>query len=1309
MKNCADLRARSITGRAKTLCLSATALSFAAMCHPAMASERPYGSFKLMTYNMHFNGYSDGANIDKLSRIYKAVDPDVIALQEIFPIPLLPANYNYTAELANMLKRQQIGDYRHITYAQPGGNLLAEYLLDPIRNLLVSGDRSVLARLPGSQGVVDPYLWNNPMPYTLLDAGNGLPQTLIGTAHISAADDPSKDWNLQDFGKTRLIHAKRFNQIALGMNTPMILAGDFNAGDISERGLHDRNGSEEAQSYPRGEYIDKDGTYAKKGEKVPSNLPITLNVLKKQYVLLQSESERERFGPAHGDDNNYTYPYNRSWDLKHIAGEFASSEHWDRQKVDHIFAARPFGKWWAINNQNGEVSGAIRNDLTTYTTMENGKAVSHDISDHTPVANRLQWVGPQIERSSYWSWGNKDWTKLVWSAQAQKNPVKTEDGGKTFYLTRNNDRKDMYLGQVSDENGKPNLSYLADLVERQNDPLVQPMDGWQWLWLSLGDKFRRGPLLQELNDRLALAKTPLNCQSNYSTDSRFTSADLANIKALCFDDHTIFDEVRIQDGLTVRVDEDAALGRSFTQSGKGMFDAALPVVTLNDGTLKISGSQMKLLDRDVRLEGVGGAINVDAWDNNVATSRPISGSGNFIKDGAGTLTLAANDRNSYTGRTIIRGGTLALSGNGDISASESVELYNPGTKLNIAATSYGPDHNGSLTIRNISGQKGTALELGNKPLILNNAHDTLYEGTISGSEISTLTKEGAAQLKLTGDSSQSYRGKTYVNNGTLRVNGKLGGTVVVDDGWHYTVWPFGYWGGGKLDGTGEVGGINMISGKFSPGNSVGVMHVPGSVNFGANNEYQLEASPAGLDQLFVGGVASLDGALTLMPEIGSKVENSTDVLNLLGQRLVIISAEGGIHGHFASQKSDYLFIDNRLDYGANEVGTTLYRNDKSFADLGRTINERSTAGALEALGRGNKLHDMITISTDAAAVTQFYAASAADIHASIAGTLATDQRFVSEAATDRVRGALGGLAINPVPVLETNATGPIGSSSDQKSNAFWTKIYGASSSIDSDGNATARDRNIGGFVAGVDGLLPSGPFGEDWRFGLLAGYGQTVLDGSGSNASVDSLQLGAYGGTKVQNFDLTYGVNLGHHSIETSRFANFADMASSFDGDYNATSVQFFGEAAYDINTSFARLEPFAGVNYTHLKTQDFSETGDIAALSGLATSTDLTTTTLGLRASRDFRLADTVQLTTRGMLGWKHVLGDVVPEANLAFAGGKSFPIKGLAMARDELALEAGFDIGFGKRTSVGVSYSGLVSERGVDNAIKADLSVRF
>ena len=138
------------------------------------------------------------------------------------------------------------------------------------------------------------------------------------------------------------------------------------------------------------------------------------------------------------------------------------------------------------------------------------------LSDHEPVAHVVKWVGPALETYTTGA-GTADEaeaTRLVWGGAA----AVFEEKGKVFYLTRNNMRTDLYLGQISDENGMP---VLAGLTETEK-------------------------------------KTLLDCASD---DPRFQAA----IQEYCIDDHSFIGETLVTDGGTVIVDEDAALGNATAQ------------------------------------------------------------------------------------------------------------------------------------------------------------------------------------------------------------------------------------------------------------------------------------------------------------------------------------------------------------------------------------------------------------------------------------------------------------------------------------------------------------------------------------------------------------------------------------------------------------------------------------------------------------------------------------------------------------------------------------------------------------------------
>lgn len=113
--------------------------------------------------------------------------------------------------------------------------------------------------------------------------------------------------------------------------------------------------------------------------------------------------------------------------------------------------------------------------------------------------------------------------------------------------------------------------------------------------------------------------------------------------------------------------------------------------------------------------------------------------------------------------------------------------------------------------------------------------------------------QGSALWTVTG--SKSGTTPVTIRSGMLRMNGSIGGLVTILSG-------------GTLGGTGQVGSIDN-QGIVGPGNSIGTLTVSGNYVQRSSGTLQIEVSPTASDKLAVGGTASLDGTLQVLPEIGT--------------------------------------------------------------------------------------------------------------------------------------------------------------------------------------------------------------------------------------------------------------------------------------------------------------------------------------------------------------------------------------------------------------------------------------------------------
>lgn len=177
---------------------------------------------------------------------------------------------------------------------------------------------------------------------------------------------------------------------------------------------------------------------------------------------------------------------------------------------------------------------------------------------------------------------------------------------------------------------------------------------------------------------------------------------------------------------------------------------------------------------DGNLTFVSNGIGTPAVDFNQSTAGnfagSISGAGQWIKDGTGSLTLAG-DLSTFAGAFTINQGTVLLTGNGNLQGAD----VSDGGALDISGTT-----GSTSTIAGISGA-GT-VTLGTHTLVIDNAANENFSGGISGN--GGVTLNGGTQ---TFSGSNTYLRGTTINGGTLVISsdanlGDSTGGVVLDGG-----------------------------------------------------------------------------------------------------------------------------------------------------------------------------------------------------------------------------------------------------------------------------------------------------------------------------------------------------------------------------------------------------------------------------------------------------------------------------------------------------------------------------------------------
>lgn len=769
---------------------------------------------------------------------------------------------------------------------------------------------------------------------------------------------------------------------------------------------------------------------------------------------------------------------------------------------------------------------------------------------------------------------------------------------------------------------------------------------------------------------------------------------------------------RLSEGV-LSVSQDASLGDA---SGG---------LTFNGGTLRVTGQSFSQTSRNLQWSTQGGAFDIASASNRFTVGQALSGAGDLVKLGAGTLVLTGT--NVY-GNTRVEAGTLV--GNTD---SIRGNLLNNGFVVfdQAASGTFGGDISGSgeatkagagvLTLSGRSAQNwrvtaGTLAASGGAlsgnvdvgaagALHLDAPQSSTYSGVLSGT--GGLSKTGAGMLALTGDSA-GFAGTTRIDQGILSVGingqGKLGGQVTVARD-------------AVLQGTGTVGGTTVQAGGIiAPGNSIGTLRVAGDLTLEAGSVYRVEADSQSneSDRIAVSGTANLGGSVLHVGPDG----------NLAGERSYTILTANRINGAFDSASSAFAYLDANLGYDAQAVTLRLDRKrvpvepttpstpgtrPMRFADAAGTSNQRAAANALDSLSGANPLYQYVLTLPEGAPAGVFDSLSG-EAHASVTSGLNNLGGLSRNLPFKSLRANLDAGLAPGAATAQAGGTSPASALPGSAAQPAWAELVGTWQTLDGNGNASRVDQRTGGVFVGADHAVGGG-----WRLGGALGYTDSRIrvDANSSKADVDSYSATVYGGKAFQagpgKINLLVGAGYTWHDVSTTRNVAVAGQQDKLTADYGASTGQLFTEVGYAWPVAErTQLEPFAGVAWSDTRTRGFQESGGMAALSGESNRNSLTTTTLGLRGKTAFSAGKT-EGVLRAAAGWRHAFGDVESRTRLAFNGSQPFTVSGAPLARDAAFTELGVDIAVSRSATIGITYSGQFGGGNRENAGSVGVTWRY
>jgi outer membrane autotransporter protein len=645
---------------------------------------------------------------------------------------------------------------------------------------------------------------------------------------------------------------------------------------------------------------------------------------------------------------------------------------------------------------------------------------------------------------------------------------------------------------------------------------------------------------------------------------------------------------------------------------------------------------------------------LDFADTSTAANATISLTGGAV----GQLRNSASGGSATF--TVGAGSSLTLGGASTLSTARLI--LNAGT-LDISAHNAGNVVAGSIESNGDIALGANTLETGG------NNRSTTYSGVVSGT--GGLEKKGTGNLILTG--TNAYTGNTNVSGGTLSVNGSIANSadVFVNTG-------------GTLGGSGTVSTtVVNTGGTIAPGNSIGTLTVNGNVTFNNGSTYSVEVNSAGAsDKLVVNGTVTINAGTTLAVKPFNVGE--TGVTYGLTTTYTLMTSTGALTGTFSNITNAFAFLDATLTYGANNVALTLKRNANALTSVTNTPNQRAAATGVNSTGSGTIYGAIIGLS--AADARAAFDLLSGEIHASVETALVEDSRFAGETVNGRMIAVRRG-------------------ESDVSHNV-WLQGFGAYGTWAGDGNAATAQRSTGGFLIGSDGEAF-----DKVTAGLFAGYSRASLDVTArrSSATIDTYQVGAYGGTSLGDLAFRIMSAYSFHDIGTSRSVGFTGFSDTLTGRYQAGTGQVFGEVSYDFKPAVGTvISPFANLSYVRLDSRGFREAGGAAALSTGADSANTVFLTVGV-SGRTMLDTGAMPLELSGRLGWRHAGGNVGMDRSLSFATGSVFSVGGVPVGRDTAVIDAELAFKVAPAANLSLRYSGQIGSGVSDHSFNARFDVRF
>jgi len=472
------------------------------------------------------------------------------------------------------------------------------------------------------------------------------------------------------------------------------------------------------------------------------------------------------------------------------------------------------------------------------------------------------------------------------------------------------------------------------------------------------------------------------------------------------------------------------------------------------------------------------------------------------------------------------------------------------------------------------------------------------------------------------------------------------------------------------------------------------------------------STDSGYGRLIVSGVATFDAGTSIA------LKKLSTYSFAQGQRFVVVQANNGnaqynasllnysadgysgaISGASVTDSDNNAKTDLLITLGASSSGSTSPNISATAPDA---------VSALSGLFRyGGTNANMLNMFNAAAALGSTADANRAGAQLSPAANTASTVQS-AQVSTQAVLNVTS----SHIDTLRTAQAAGSGVSTGERASdvALWGQAFG--------GQANQGNRAAGsGYRAGYSGLLigadtaPS----DQWRIGGVFSYADTSVNGGGDNtgssAHIKAYGLTGYGGYTAERWYLNLSGGIVQQKYNTLRSVAYTGFSGNAAGQFDGTQYVASALAGYPIRLdAMTTLTPIAGLTYSRLRQDAYTETGSVAALHVNSSSTSSVKSDLGAKLERSFKTSYG-EVTPSAQLSWRHEYRDTSVQSVANFAadasGATSFTTQGAAANKNTGVLVLGATLARSRNLTLAARYT-MEAARGY-TAQTADVRLRY